>query len=355
MASMLQAIIDDPTPGPSVGADRSRLRAAGPALAGDLRAELEREARRRTTTRYGGWGDVQKFMDWDAVEYCCRDAAGGDAAAEAHGPPARSTPATQADRPGVGRRLPVLDRRRLGPPALRKDHADPGREPAHLRAAPTPPGTTRRTSRRPVTSTGSWHLPPLAPTGAFYTSQDADLVQGEHAAILRAGRRRPAQAGRAAGRPARVRARERVGDQRPGSALRRDRRRRGAGRSAGGGRVGPGQPRRWTAAASATTSTTPPGLTWATRWRWAGRCSALYAVTGDRGVAGEGRRGGGVYRGPFHGRRIQRRRHGRPAPRRRVAARGRSWTRTWPPPGSATCSSTTPAGRSTASGWRRWR
>src|SRR5271165_43380 len=83
MASMLQAIIDDPSPGPSVTSERGP-RAAPDALAGDAFAA---ELRRRLLSGYdrpaGGWAGEHKFLDADNVEYCLRAAARGDREAEA--------------------------------------------------------------------------------------------------------------------------------------------------------------------------------------------------------------------------------------------------------------------------------
>jgi uncharacterized protein len=69
MASLLQAIIDDPTPGPSV-LDGAALAAHGSSLMTDA----QRRALRQTydeayDTKYGGWGSGQKFIDAPTLEY----------------------------------------------------------------------------------------------------------------------------------------------------------------------------------------------------------------------------------------------------------------------------------------------
>jgi uncharacterized protein len=69
MASLLQAIIDDPSPGPSVA--RATLR---PAAGATLLGEAQRAALRRTydeayDAKYGGWGSGQKFLDAATLEY----------------------------------------------------------------------------------------------------------------------------------------------------------------------------------------------------------------------------------------------------------------------------------------------
>jgi hypothetical protein len=81
MASMLQAIIDDPSPGPSVTSLGSGHKAAG---APDASTE---DLRKRLLTGYdrtvGGWSVEHRFLDADNVEYCLRAASRGDAEADA--------------------------------------------------------------------------------------------------------------------------------------------------------------------------------------------------------------------------------------------------------------------------------
>ena len=72
MASMLQAIIDDPTPGPSVQAAR-KLTSPGERRSSPRRfapssiAELSSPA--TTTNSAAGAIGIQKFLDWDSVEF----------------------------------------------------------------------------------------------------------------------------------------------------------------------------------------------------------------------------------------------------------------------------------------------
>jgi uncharacterized protein len=81
MVSMLQAIIADPTPGPSVRAVAT-VHAGGVSLTADVRTELLRRNVATYDEKYGAWGRVQKFMDWDAVELCMNQAQAGDARGE---------------------------------------------------------------------------------------------------------------------------------------------------------------------------------------------------------------------------------------------------------------------------------
>ena len=70
MASLLQAIIDDPTPGPSVERAAAPKRATGnPMLSDAQRAALRKTYDEAYDTRYGGWGSGQKFLDAATLEY----------------------------------------------------------------------------------------------------------------------------------------------------------------------------------------------------------------------------------------------------------------------------------------------
>ena len=84
MAALLQAIIDDPSPGPSVRPEPVII--AAPSR-GALRTEQRGRCARPSLDRYdaerGGWGDVHKYLDWNALEYCLSEGAAGDARMEA--------------------------------------------------------------------------------------------------------------------------------------------------------------------------------------------------------------------------------------------------------------------------------
>jgi uncharacterized protein YyaL (SSP411 family) len=177
MASLLQAIIDDPSPGPSVFPEPVVELSEG-ALSPELRAKT----RELLVTSYDadnhGWGTVHKYLDWDVVEYCMREAARGDRQFEKM---ARET---------------VADSRRLIDPvwggiyqySTDGDWVHPHfekimqmqaedlriysvayalwKDPADLQAAQKIRGYLRDFL--------------MSPDGAYYTSQDADIVPGEH-------------------------------------------------------------------------------------------------------------------------------------------------------------------------------
>jgi uncharacterized protein YyaL (SSP411 family) len=80
MASMLQAIIDDPTPGPSVtNAKPLSLTATGETAD---ESTLKKQLLAGYDAKLGSWGTNQKFLNWDNVEYCLVQAQSGDPAAE---------------------------------------------------------------------------------------------------------------------------------------------------------------------------------------------------------------------------------------------------------------------------------
>jgi uncharacterized protein len=69
MASILQAIIDDPTPGPSIRAEETPTPPAAGALSPLLRQTLQARHVASYDQKMAGWGTVDKFLDWDSVEY----------------------------------------------------------------------------------------------------------------------------------------------------------------------------------------------------------------------------------------------------------------------------------------------
>jgi len=181
MASMLQAIIDDPSPGPSVQ--------PAPKLEIPVNASLSPAIQKKLTQNYfsgydsenGSWGTDQKFLDWDSVEYSMVLARrNGDKQAEHM---ARQT---------LDEQLHLLDPVWGGVYQYSTDgdwnsphfekimqmQAENLRiyslayaqfqDPKYLHAAQE----IRRYLKTFLTS----------PEGAFYTSQDADLIEGKHSA-----------------------------------------------------------------------------------------------------------------------------------------------------------------------------
>ncbi|MBA3845218.1 MAG: thioredoxin domain-containing protein [Planctomycetes bacterium] len=178
MAGMLQAFIDDPTPGPSVTAPPQR-RFAASTLDDAQRAGMEALFAASWDAERTGWGFVHKWLSPQPTEYSLLLALDGDAEA---GQRARAT---------LDANLALIDPTWGGvyqysvggwdEPHFEKIVAMQAdnlrlysyawslwRDPRHLAAAQAVKGYV------------SSFL--TSPDGAFFTSQDADVVPGEHSA-----------------------------------------------------------------------------------------------------------------------------------------------------------------------------
>ncbi|HXB57491.1 MAG TPA: DUF255 domain-containing protein [Vicinamibacteria bacterium] len=191
MVSLLQGIIDDPTPGPSIRLEAEPAYANEAALTPALRQDLETLLVSRYDPEHGGWGFVKKFLDSDAVEYSLLRSREGDQGAEQR---ARQTLDAQLklidpvwggvyqyshggnwENPHFEKIMAVqTDNLRIYAQAYLL-----WRDPVYLKAA----RDIHRYLRDFL----------LSPEGGFYTSQDADPVPGEHGgeyfALSDAGRR----------------------------------------------------------------------------------------------------------------------------------------------------------------------
>jgi uncharacterized protein len=180
MASMLQAIIDDPSPGPSVQVETQITFPANPLMPAALRASLEKDYLAGYDQKQGSWGFNQKFLDWDSVEYAMDLAAKGDSRAEAM---ARQTLNAQLQlidpvwggvyqystdgfwtKPHFEKIMSMqAENLRIYAQAYGQFH-----DPKYLQAAQS----IQKFLATFLTSAD----------GAFYTSQDADVVEGQHSA-----------------------------------------------------------------------------------------------------------------------------------------------------------------------------
>ena len=181
MASMVQAVIDDPTPGPSVQPERKLELPGQPLLTSALRQQLIQNFFAGYDNEHGSWGADQKFLDWDSVEYAMDLARlKNDARAEHM---ARQTLAEQLHLldPAWGGVYQYSTDGDWNSPHFEKIMQMQAenlriyslaymqwRDPQYLHAAQE----IQRYLRTFLTS----------PAGAFYTSQDADLVDGKHSA-----------------------------------------------------------------------------------------------------------------------------------------------------------------------------
>jgi uncharacterized protein YyaL (SSP411 family) len=178
MASMLQAIIDDPSPGPSVVAEAPLVANGETALGSSRQNALRQILIDSYDNANRGWGTTQKFLDWDTIEFCLNQTERGDQTFDRM---ARETLAAQLNLldPGWGgvyqystdgdwqhphfEKIMQMQAEDLRIYALAYAvwHDD-----TYLQAA----NRIREYLRNFLTS----------PEGAFYTSQDADLVDGKH-------------------------------------------------------------------------------------------------------------------------------------------------------------------------------
>jgi uncharacterized protein YyaL (SSP411 family) len=178
MASILQAIIDDPTPGPSVVAEAEVAVNNEAALTPEARNKLRQVLIDTYDHNNRGWGTVQKWLDWDIIEYCMGATSRGDKEFERM---ARETLAAQLNLMdpawgGVYQYSTDGDWQHPHFEKIMQMQAEDLRiyaeayalwhEISYLQAA----NQIRGYLKSFLTST----------EGAFYTSQDADLVPGEH-------------------------------------------------------------------------------------------------------------------------------------------------------------------------------
>ncbi len=78
MASILQAVIDDPSPGPSIEKETAIAYATTPFLAPALLADVKKEYEKQYDVAGKGWAFGHKYLDADSVEYATALAAQGD-------------------------------------------------------------------------------------------------------------------------------------------------------------------------------------------------------------------------------------------------------------------------------------
>jgi uncharacterized protein YyaL (SSP411 family) len=176
MASILAAFVKDPTPGPSASGPAPRK---GPQLSGDAASQqLVELLKARYDKDQGGWGDVHKYLDPDNIEISLRRAAAGD---KTFADMARQT--LDANRalidPAWGGVYQYSTGGRWDQPHFEKIMYY---QAANLRSYSYAWSLWHRDTDRQAAADVARYLRTFlkSPDGAFYTSQDADLVQGEH-------------------------------------------------------------------------------------------------------------------------------------------------------------------------------
>jgi len=180
MASMLEAIIADPTPGPSVQPAETIHYGIEQALSSTVLKTIVQRFNETYDKELGAWGHTQKFMDWDCEQWALRLACRGDHDAD------------HIARPTLDVQLNLLDPAWGG---VYQYSTDDDWHHAHFEKIMQMQAQNLR-----LYSLGyaQYHDPKylraaqeiqrflktflLAHDGGFYTSQDADLIDGVHSA-----------------------------------------------------------------------------------------------------------------------------------------------------------------------------
>jgi len=176
-AALLEAIVADPSPGPSVRTAPKVEFGAEARLSPELRARLQKEYAEQYDFQHGGWGFVQKFLEWNSAEYAIASSKPGD----------RNE---RMARMALTSQLHLIDPVWGG--AYQYSTGGDWNEP-HFEKIMT---VQTEDLRLYALGYAQWRDPAYSkaatdihrflimflrsPDGAFYTSQDADLVDGEH-------------------------------------------------------------------------------------------------------------------------------------------------------------------------------
>jgi len=179
MIALLQAVITDPTPGPSVRPEKIVTAATATELGDARRAELVQKWTEGYDTKAGGWGFSHKYLDWDSVELAL------------HLSPA-DPPAAQQARDTLRLQRKLIDPVWGG--VYQYSAGGDWNEPHFEKIMQMQAENLRIYAQ----AYARWHDPAdlasavaihgylrkflTSPDGVVYTSQDADLVPGEHSA-----------------------------------------------------------------------------------------------------------------------------------------------------------------------------
>ena len=180
MASILQAVIDDPSPGPSVVLEKPLAYAPTPFLSPALLTEVKAEFESQYDVSSKGWAFGHKYLDADSVEYASVLAQHGDTVQEKR----------VQDTLRAAQKL--LDPAWGG--AYQYSTGGNWNEP-HFEKLLSIQAQVMRTYAHAY---GEWRMPNYlaaaqsvhhyvrdfltSSEGAFYVSQDADLIEGKHSA-----------------------------------------------------------------------------------------------------------------------------------------------------------------------------
>jgi hypothetical protein len=178
MSSMLQAIIDDPSPGPSVEKEAAFHPAADSAIPQALLARVQKQFGMQYDVPVSGWGFGHKYLDANSIEYAMRLAAHGNAEAARRATDTLHNAAALLD-PAWGGMYQYSVGGHWSEPHFEKlisIQADALREYSLAYAQ-----TQNREDLSAVQSVQRYVTKFLRSpsTGAFYVSQDADLHDGQ--------------------------------------------------------------------------------------------------------------------------------------------------------------------------------
>jgi uncharacterized protein len=180
MASMLQAIIDDPSPGPSI-LPETPLSPTDQPFFSEKTVELLRQRLVETyDSKNKGWGTVQKFLNWDIIEYCLVASMAGDSVLDRMGRETLTAQLNLVDPVwgGVCQYSTDSDWRHPHFEKIMQIQAENIR--AYSEAYAWWHDPIYLSTAKKITGYLKSFL--LSPEGAFYASQDADLVPGQHSA-----------------------------------------------------------------------------------------------------------------------------------------------------------------------------
>jgi uncharacterized protein len=173
MQALLQAVIDDPTPGPSVLDQVAVVPSASPFLNKEQREEMRKNFAESYDKEHGGWGNPLRYIDADSLDYSVALVEQGDKNAEADARKTLDAAIALID-PVWGGVYQYSDKIDWSSPHFEKIMSFQGQylrqyseayarwhDPRYLKAATA------------IASYLTSFL--LGPDGAFYVSQDADL------------------------------------------------------------------------------------------------------------------------------------------------------------------------------------
>jgi uncharacterized protein YyaL (SSP411 family) len=178
MASLLEAVIADPTPGPSVVEEAEVRPAESPFLPADKRAELTRRLDEAYDRVHGGWGTIHKYIDAEAMDWTLAAAERGDAGAAAKARQTLDAALALLDRQwgGIYQYSDAVD---WSSPHYEKIMSFQASGLRHYSGAYALWGDPRYREAAENLARFLTTLM-LSPESAFYTSQDADLDETTH-------------------------------------------------------------------------------------------------------------------------------------------------------------------------------